>query len=289
MIRSLSRIALAALFASFALSGPVQGQPNKKKQDQPPAVKREESPEAIRKILDRTVDVESGTSLAEALMKLGEANRINIVLDRVATQQMGFDPSEMPNEYEAKGVKLRSALKVMCGHWQLAFAVVGDSVIVSTEEMIVYRQLKQKIAIEVSEQPFSKVVLELGKKHGVNILIDPRFKGKMAEVPVTLSLDEVPLEAAVRLLAEMAGMKPARIGNVLLMTSEERADKLKDSDSLVPSPNVPMGIGGFVPVGPGVGGANGGNGGLPVPKLDPLLEKTEDRLMPPEKVEEKKQ
>lgn len=286
MIRSLSRITLAALLASLALSASAQT-PAKKKKDDPAPVKREDSPEAIRRILDKTVDVAAGMNFAETLAKLGDAHRINIVLDRVATQQMGFDPSEMTNDYDGKGVKLRSALKAMCGHWQLSFAVVGDGVVVSTEEMIVYRQLKQKIAIEVSEQPFSKVVVELGKKHGVNILIDPRFKGKMADAPVTLSLDEVPLEAAVRLLAEMAGMKPARIGNVLLVTSEERADKLKDSDSLVPSPNVPMGIGGFVPAGPAVMGGPNGGGNRVVPELKE--DKTDDEKPPLEKTEEKKQ
>ena len=48
-------------------------------------------------------------------------------------------------------------------------------------------------------------------------------------------LDEVPLETAVRLMAELANLKPVRLGNVLFVTSEDRADKLK-ADTEVPMP-----------------------------------------------------
>ena len=57
-------------------------------------------------------------------------------------------------------------------------------------------------------------------------------------------------------MCEMAELKPARMGNVIFVTTEARADRLKDGDSLVPAPP---------PMNPAIPGAFGGLGGLAVP------------------------
>ena len=44
---------------------------------------------------------------------------------------------------------------------------------------------------------------------------------------MTLPLEDVPLETAVRLLAEMAGLKPVRVGNTLFVTKKEIAADLR--------------------------------------------------------------
>ena len=49
---------------------------------------------------------------------------------------------------------------------------------------------------------------------------------KEAKAPVSIQLEDVPLETAVRLLAEMAGLKPVRVGNVLFVTKKETANEL---------------------------------------------------------------
>ncbi len=61
----------------------------------------------------------------------------------------------------------------------------------------------------------------------------------------------MPLETAVRLLAEMAGLKPVRVGNVLFVTKKETANELRaDPDLQQPAqpgqPGVPI-AGGFAP------------------------------------------
>jgi hypothetical protein len=53
---------------------------------------------------------------------------------------------------------------------------------------------------------------------------------------VTLQLEDVPLETAVRLLADLAGLKPVRLDNVLFVTTEERADKLRPDATPSPAP-----------------------------------------------------
>ena len=55
---------------------------------------------------------------------------------------------------------------------------------------------------------------------------------------MTLRLEDVPLETAVRLLAEMAGLKPVRVGNTLFITSKETAAEMRqDPDIAQPQAN----------------------------------------------------
>ena len=222
--------------------------------------------EAIRKALDSGGTFEFADVTLDAVLRtLGEQYKIDIVLDRTVIQQMGFEPETMPVKLQMKNGKLRNALRALVGQYNLTFAVVGDALVITTEEVAVYRQLKQRISVDYDAVPLSKALKELSTKYGVNVVLDPRAaKTKAAENPVTLQVDDVPFEAAVRLMCEMADLKPARMGNVIFVTTEARADKLRDSESLVPTPGVPMpgvpgGVLGFA------GGIGGGLGGAIVP------------------------
>jgi hypothetical protein len=71
-----------------------------------------------------------------------------------------------------------------------------------------------------------------------------------------LELTDVPLETAIRLASEVAGMKAVRMGNVLFVTSEVRGEKLRaDADGPtqpgMPNPFFPGVVDGrAVPVAP---------------------------------------
>jgi hypothetical protein len=218
--------------------------------------------ETIRKALDTTGNFEfADVTLPNVLDTLSEQYKIHITLDRAMLQQMGFEPETMQVKLQMKNGKLRTALRALVGQYNLTMAIVGDALVVTTEEVAVYRQLKQRINVDYEAVPLNKALKELSSRYGVNVVIDPRTaKTKSAENPVTLQVDDVPFEAAVRLLCELADLKPARIGNVIFVTTEARADKLRDGDSLVPPPGLPMpGMPGPVP------GFIGGFGGI-VPK-----------------------
>ena len=87
---------------------------------------------------------------------------------------------------------------------------------------------------------------------------------------MTLQIEDVPLETAVRLLAEMAGLKPVRMGNVLFVTAKATATELR-ADPEMTQPTPPIGV--PVPFGNGViggfGGAIGGGIATPVPPPGP--------------------
>jgi hypothetical protein len=255
MHRCLSRL-VAALFV-IAAAGPVVGAPAPKSTVKADPV----AAEAIRKALDATGKFEfTELNLSAVLNTIAEHYKISIVLDRAVLQQMGFEPEGMPVELKMKEGKLRNALRALVGQYNLTFAIVGDALLITTEEVAVYRQLKQRISVDYDAVPLSKAIKELSTKYGVNVVMDPRaVKSKSADNPVTLQVEDVPFEAAVRLMCEMAELKPARMGNVIFVTTEARADKLRDGDSLVPAPTPPA------PTAPGLmpgfGGLGGGIGG----------------------------
>jgi len=283
--RVLAALTLVALPLSASAAPAVKGE---SKSDKGSAT------EAIRKALDSTNTFEfTDVQLQSVLNTLSEQYKINIVLDQAVLQQMGLVGDPMIVEVKKFEGKLRQALRAMLGKYNLNFAIVEDSLLITTEEMAVYRQLKQRISVDFEAVPLLKAVKELSTRYGVNVVVDPRaVKSKAADNPVTLQVDDVPFEAAVRLMCEMADLKPARMGNVIFVTTEARADRLKDSDALVPTPGLPTP--GIIP------GLPGGIGGLGGPAVQapavvvppPVADKppaVEEKKEEPKKEEPKKQ
>jgi type II secretory pathway component GspD/PulD (secretin) len=201
--------------------------------ERPPAA--DPAPGAARAALEQPVTAEfAETPLPAALTQLGEQAKVAIVLDRASVQQLGMDPNEMPVSARLKNVKLKTGLRTVLSQFNLAFAAVGDTVVVTTEDVAQQRLLRQPVDVDAANQPFADALKRLARSTGTNLVIDPR-QAKAAQAAVTLRLDDVPLESAVRLLAELAGLKPVRVGNVLFVTSEERADKLRGDGDLVPA------------------------------------------------------
>src|SRR5260370_9665286 len=127
-------------------------------------------------------------------------------------------------------MKLKTALRTVAGQQGLSFGIVGDHILVSTEETVCQRQLRQHISVDLEDVQFTKALKDLAKSTATNLVLDPR-QAKLADTAkVSMKLDDVPLETAVRLMSEMAGLKPARMGNGLFVTKVDRADKLKDAD-----------------------------------------------------------
>jgi hypothetical protein len=191
--------------------------------------------DAARKALDQVMAVEfAETSLPGALAQLGELAKVHIVLDRSSIQQLGMDPNEMPVTARLKDVRLRAGLRTVLAQYNLGYAAVGDTIIVTTEDVAQQRLLRQSVDVDVAGQPLADELKRLARVTGVNLVIDPR-QVKVAQATVTLRLDDVPLETAVRLLSELGGLKPVRMGTVVFVTSEERADKLKADGDLMPA------------------------------------------------------
>ncbi len=215
------------------------------------AQRKTETPaEKIRRALDQVTDLEiDNQSFQLAVAQLREQTKVNFVLDRQSVASVGVDIDNMPVSVKLQKVKLRSGLRTFLGQHNLSFAIVGDAVLITTEEMAIYRQLKQRVSLELSQVQFGAALKQLARETATNLLMDSRVL-KESQASVTLQLDDVPLETAVRLMAEMAGLKPVRVGNVLLVTSKANAADMRNDPDLVAPPQ-PGNPGGDIMMGPG--------------------------------------
>jgi hypothetical protein len=226
-MRSSIATALAwALSAAALAAAPVVD----KKTDAPAA-------EKIRKELDKVISVDiDGQALNLAIEQLKEQTKINFVLDQSVLPALGMDPNNLPVvKLKLKEVKCRSVLRALLNPYNLGYAVVEDVVVVSTEEGAAQRQLRQRISIDLDKMDLSKALKQLARETGVNLVVDART-AKEAATTVTLQLDDVPLETAVRLMTESANLKTVRLGNVLFVTSKANAAELRADPDLNPGP-----------------------------------------------------
>ncbi len=181
--------------------------------------------EAVQRALDCCITLElTDTPLPSVLRQLGEMAQVTIVCDRHVAYG---NPDEMLVVVKARDSKLRNVLQTVAGQHGMTFGVVGDHIVVGTEEIVHMRQLRQRVNLSCQEQLLSRALHDLATHTGANVVLDPRVRKKADEFRVTLHLQDVPLETAVRVLAEMGELCAVRMGNVLFVTTEDRAEKLK--------------------------------------------------------------
>ena len=224
--------------------------------------------EKLRKELDKPITIRIDKQpLTAAVEALRMQTKINFVLDSATIQQqLGFSPDAPPTpvEVDLKNVKVRSALRAVLAPYNLSFAPVGDAVVITTEDAAVFRQMRQRISVDFEKVEFAVALKQIARGTGVNLVLDNRV-GKAAAARVSLRLEDAPLETVVRLLAEMANLKPVRVGNVLFVTGKANANEMRqDPDNAAPNPNAVaqqalLQLGGAAP------GAGGPVGGVAVP------------------------
>jgi type II secretory pathway component GspD/PulD (secretin) len=236
MPQSVVRIGAVAAVLTLALVPPALSAA-------PAAENKAETPaEKVRKALDQKIDLEfAGQSIVASIDQFKDKTKINVVLDANFLAQ---------NSIKVEGVKARSALRSILSQHHLGYAVLGDTVLVTTEDMALHRQFKQKVSLDLDEVELEKALKDLSKETAVQVLVDKKI-AKEAATQVSLQLEDVPLETAVRLLCEQAGVKPVRLGNVLYITSAANAKELRSEPDLAPT--AAPGVG---PIDPGAGARN---------------------------------
>ena len=77
------------------------------------------------------------------------------------------------------------------------------------------------------KRPLADALKELSDMTGVSIVLDVE-KAPGPKVELTADFHNVPLECAVRVLADMAGMKSVIMANMLYVTSQANAEILHE-------------------------------------------------------------
>ena len=212
-----------------------------------------------RKALDQVISVEFAEQpLHAALAQLGEQTKLRFVLDRLTIAQMGLADPELPVSAKLQDTKLRVALRSMLAQYGLSFVLIEDTVLVTTQEMADYRQLQQRLDVDWQDVPLHQALAQLARRSGCNLILDRRVPADARNTALTLNLTDASLETVVRIMAAEAGLSSVRMGNVLFVTSDEKAAKLRaepesrppgNADVVIPPGVIPGGIG-PVPVPP---------------------------------------
>jgi type II secretory pathway component GspD/PulD (secretin) len=261
-------IAVAAAFAGSAVAAPV------------PATKGEGEPQVVkaRAALNNKVTIKAeNKTLNEVIDLFKEFAKAEIVLDTAAVQMLGMDANTPMISIDVKDLPLKEALTKAFAAANLRYGVTSSGLVISTDEGITVRQLRQRVSLDADGKLFPDAIKTLMNESGANVVIDPRIAKKAADEKLTLKLEDVPLETAVRLAAEVAGYSVVRMSNVLFITSEARAEKMRpDADKPVgPTPGNPFfpnGVDGGGPAVPNALPAPGGAApGAPQIEVAPVV------------------
>jgi hypothetical protein len=192
---------------------------------------------------------DADTPLAEALRALSERCEVTIRVDYDAFARMGgLDAQSLDSTpVQLRPIKLATLatiLKDLLANLNnlvdggATYLVRGDSIVIVPAvkvlaasdgvgglELPVGESLREPVCVAVDKRPLRETLRDLADNTGANIVFDSRQQ-EPGELPVSITVQHVPLETVVRLLADMVELKAIAIDNVLYVTSPENAEKL---------------------------------------------------------------
>lgn len=290
----LTRCLFFGLLIGWALShASVFGQPTTK-----PA-----GTDKVRQALDKVISAEfNGQSVSDAINHLRVKTGLTIHIDQIAILQSGINPDDNVGQVLVKATdeKAGQVLRKFLANYRLTYIVQDNALLVTTEEMALFRQLGQRVSVDIDGVPFKKAVRDLARSHGINLVIDPAL-AKQMDTPVSLQVDNTGIETAIRLLAEIASVKAVRMDNVIFVTNADKAKKIRDEEQhqleIPGNPNMPIPMRAPIArIGGGFGGVVQGfpAPGIAVPELpvpppnvepaQPEIEPKPGKKRPPERI-----
>lgn len=194
---------------------------------------------AIRDRLSKPITLEKGieasTTLREALEFISERIDLTIVVDAQAFKAEGIDAIEDVRIQLPKmiGVKLSTALRLLLTQVDAAYLIRSNYIEVTTVKRTrpdlwnaAERHLAPTVNVEFEKWPLHEALQELSDSSGISIVVDGRA-GDKAKAGVTAILNNVPIDTAVLILADMADLRPVALDNVLYVTTKENAEFLQ--------------------------------------------------------------
>jgi len=82
------------------------------------------------------------------------------------------------------------------------------------------------LSIDFEKRPLHLALRDIAEQQGINIIVDARV-GEKALIPVTAAMDNVLVDTAVRLLADMADLKAVTVTNVIYVTTKANAQVME--------------------------------------------------------------
>jgi hypothetical protein len=196
---------------------------------------RQETPaEKLHKALDQPVTLQftSPYPLSELLAFLRDKARLPVTIDHAelahsfrGLKDKTVESFEQPLHFEK--VQLRVVMRTALRPYNLTFVIADNSLVITSPEQAVLRQVRQTVSVDFNDVSMKAALRQLARTTATNVVLDSRVSSEHGQTAVTLVLEEVSLETAVRLVAELGGLKAVTMGNVLFVTTEARANKIR--------------------------------------------------------------
>jgi RNA polymerase sigma factor (sigma-70 family) len=124
---------------------------------------------------------------------------------------------------------------------QVVFLVRKDHIEITTEDFVRKelgsiprfdnnRPVPPLIWDAFEEAPLAKILPRLAETSGYNVVTDPKV-GEKLQTKLSAQLINVPVDTAVRLVANMAGLTVVRLDNVFYVTTAENAKQLREEQA----------------------------------------------------------
>lgn len=209
----------------------------------------------LRAALAKRINLEKGidpnTPLKDALDFLAEETGVNIIIDSQAYAAIGVQkPEEQPVSLpRMRNIRLSHVLRLLLG--QIKGDTYAGAILVRPDYVEVtsaYDALSAVAGKDASQlfdpekgpprvlsivytdfdkQPLSEALAELADATGVSIVIDPRV-GDKSKAAVTGTFNNVFVDTAVNLLADMADLKAVQKDAVFYVTTKENAKTFEE-------------------------------------------------------------
>jgi hypothetical protein len=197
------------------------------------------SAEQVKKALEQHITLDLPYQpLTEVIRLLRDQSHINLVLDQQTLSQSSFNPYEAIVSTPLK-MRLGSGLRQILSQHNLDYAIIGDMLLITTEQQAIERQMRQPISVRFQRLQLKTALERLAQETATNIVLDPIANPQM-RMAVTLSVNDAPLEVIVKLLANQVGLRQIRVGNVMIVTTKANAAELQEGLEFgqVPSPAI---------------------------------------------------
>jgi hypothetical protein len=237
---------------------------------------------ALNKTVDLDKGIDANTPLKDALEFIGEQSNVPFIVDSKAFEAIGVQKVEEQPVQLAKmtGVRLANVLRLLLGQvkgdvYTGTFLVRSDSLEITTtyhslveafggnlpafaagedpkianDDLVQILQGKARVLYQVyadfEKRPLKEALDELAEFAAINVMVDPRV-GDKAKTPVTATINNMFVDTAVELLADMADLQVVQKDAVFYLTTKENAARLEAQRK--PRPIVPPA--GIMPKGP---------------------------------------
>jgi hypothetical protein len=209
----------------------------------PPPERADELIAALSKTVQFPGLEDPKTTLIEALDRLTKmyglsfdvnerAFKLEMVLDVLKTEVA--QPNPIPEMNATPAAVLRKVLARIPAPSGATFLIRSDTIEITTGEALREEVWGANycgpwlplVYVRFERVTLQEALRELARQTDTNIVLDASV-GRTARAPVSARFRNTPLVVAVGLLANMTGLRPVQVGNVLYVTTPPKADWLQ--------------------------------------------------------------